>query len=243
MVLGIDVGSIYTKGVLFDKKVINKAVIKTAFKPKQAINEIKNLLSGFDKIVATGYGRELVEGANKIVTEVTAFARGSTYFSLHIRTIIDIGGQDSKVVKVKNGKVERFVMNDRCAAGTGNFIEKIAQSLNISLSEFGALALKSDRPEIIDSLCVVMAETEILSLVQEGKKIEDIVLGVCDSLIRRINGLAGQIGVEEPILFCGGGALNPGLVKALKRYYPETIIPEDTQFVGAIGAAMMLGDQ
>ncbi len=240
MVLGIDIGSIYTKGVLFEKTVVKKAVVRTAFKPKQAIREIKSMLEGFDKIVATGYGRELVDDAYKIITEVSAFARGSTYFYPDIRTIIDIGGQDSKVIKVKNGKVEKFIMNDRCAAGTGNFIEKIAQSLNLSLTEFGALALKSDRPETIDSLCVVMAETEILSLVQEGKRLEDIVLGVCDSLIRRIDGIAGQVGIEEPILFCGGGALNPGLVKVLKKYHQETIIPEDPQFVGAIGAAMMI---
>ncbi len=242
MVLGIDVGSMYTKGVLFDGKVIRKLVVKTAFKPKQAISEIKNQLSGFDKIIATGYGRELVEDAYKVITEVSAFARGSIYFNPEIKTVIDIGGQDSKVIKVKNGKVVKFVMNDRCAAGTGNFIEKIAQSLNLSLSEFGERALKSEKPETIDSLCVVMAETEILSLVQEGKRLEDIIFGVCDSLIRRINGIAGQIGIEEPLLFCGGGALNPGLVKALKRYYPETIIPEDPQFVGAIGAAMVLKD-
>ncbi|MEO0185132.1 MAG: acyl-CoA dehydratase activase [candidate division WOR-3 bacterium] len=240
MVLGIDVGSIYTKGVLFDGKIIKKSVVRTAFKPKQAINEIKNQLGGFDKIVATGYGRELVDNVYKIVTEVTAFARGSTYFNPEIQTIIDIGGQDSKVIRVKNGKVVRFVMNDRCAAGTGNFIEKIADALNLSLEEFGALALKSERPATIDSLCVVMAETEILSLVQEGKRLEDIIFGVCDSLIRRINGIAGQVIIEEPLLFCGGGALNPGLAKALRRYYKETIIPEDPQFVGAIGAAMLV---
>lgn len=239
MVLGIDVGSMYTKGVLYDGKVVEKVVLRTAFKPKQAISEVKRLLSGYDKIVATGYGRELVEGAYRIITEVSAFALGSTYFNPDIRTVIDIGGQDSKIIRVKNGKVTKFVMNDRCAAGTGNFIEKVAQSLNLSLDEFGELVLKSERPEIIDSLCVVMAETEILSLIQEGRRLEDIVFGVCDSLIRRIIGIAGQIGIEEPLLFCGGGALNPGLVKALKKYYPNTIVPSDPQFVGAIGAAMV----
>ncbi|MEO0095278.1 MAG: acyl-CoA dehydratase activase [candidate division WOR-3 bacterium] len=239
MVLGIDIGSIYTKGILFDGGVVGKVVVKTAFKPRQAINEVKKVLSGYDKIVATGYGRDLVENAYKVVTEVTAFAAGSTYFNPKVKTIIDVGGQDSKVIKVKNGKVVRFVMNDRCAAGTGNFIEKIAQSLNLSLKEFGELALKSENPETIDSLCVVMAETEILSLVQENKKLEDIIFGVCDSLVRRINGIAGQMMIEEPIMFCGGGALNPGLVKALKRYYPDTTIPEDPQYVGAIGAALL----
>ncbi|MGQ9533935.1 MAG: acyl-CoA dehydratase activase [bacterium] len=240
MVLGIDIGSIYTKGVLFEKTLIKKAVVRTAFKPKQAIREIKNLLEGYNKVVATGYGRDLVDDAYKVITEVSAFARGSTYFYPGVRTIIDIGGQDSKVIRIRDGRVEKFIMNDRCAAGTGNFIEKIAQSLNLSLTEFGALALKSDRPEIIDSLCVVMAETEILSLVQEGKRLEDIVFGVCDSLIRRINGIAAQVGIEEPILFCGGGALNPGLVKALKKYHRQIVIPEDPQFIGAIGAAMMV---
>ncbi|MCX7995661.1 MAG: acyl-CoA dehydratase activase [candidate division WOR-3 bacterium] len=239
MVLGIDVGSIYTKGVLFEGKVIKKIVLRTAYKPKEAIEAVKNALSGYEKIIATGYGRELVADAYKIVTEISAFARGATYFNPEVKTVIDIGGQDSKIIKIKNGRVVKFVMNDRCAAGTGNFIEKIAHALNLSLEEFGAMALKSEKPETIDSLCVVMAETEILSLIQEGKKIEDIIFGVCDSVIRRINGIAGPLGIEEPVLFCGGGALNPGLVRALRRYYPEIFVPEESQFVGAIGAAMM----
>ncbi|MEO0137241.1 MAG: acyl-CoA dehydratase activase [candidate division WOR-3 bacterium] len=239
MVLGLDVGSMYTKGVLFEGKIIKRMVIKTAFKPREAIDEVKNSLQGFDKIVATGYGRELVSDAYKIVTEVSAFARGAAYFNPEVKTVIDIGGQDSKIIKVKNGRVVKFVMNDRCAAGTGNFIEKIAQALNLSLEEFGTRALKSARPETIDSLCVVMAETEILSLVQEGKRLEDIIFGVCDAVIRRIDGIAATIGIEEPVLLCGGGALNPGLVRALKRYYPATIVPDEPQFVGAIGAALI----
>lgn len=196
------------------------------------------MLKDFDRIIATGYGRELVEGASHSITEITAFAKGTAFLDPTVRTIIDIGGQDSKVIKIHGGKVERFVMNDRCAAGTGNFVEKIAQALGLNLEEFSNLALKSERPEPIDSLCVVMAETEILSLVAEGKKLEDIILGVCDSLVRRIVGVGSQVGIEEPVLFCGGGALNPGLVKAMKRVIKNVTIPEYPQFVGAIGAAV-----
>lgn len=240
MVLGLDVGSSYTKGILYDGVMKDKAVIKTSFKPKQAIEEARKLLPGYDKIVATGFGRELVTTADKIITEITAFARGATYFDPLTRTIIDIGGQDSKVIKVKDGRVDRFVMNDRCAAGTGNFIEKIAQALDLTLAEFGDLAVHADRSEIIDSLCVVMAESEILSLVGEGKRLEDIVAGVCDALVRRIDGIGSQIGIEEPILFCGGGALNPGLVKSMKRIFKEVTIPQDPQYIGAIGAALSI---
>jgi predicted CoA-substrate-specific enzyme activase len=240
MVLGLDVGSSYTKGILFDGAINKKLVIKTSFKPKQAIEQAQNQLKGYDKIVATGFGRELVTAADKVITEITSFARGAAYFDPSIRTIIDIGGQDSKVIKIKDGRVDRFVMNDRCAAGTGNFIEKIAQALDLTLAEFGNLAVQADRSETIDSLCVVMAESEILSLVGEGKRLEDIVAGVCDALVRRIDGIGSQIGIEKPILFCGGGALNPGLAKSMKRIFENVIIPEDPQFIGAVGAALSL---
>jgi (R)-2-hydroxyacyl-CoA dehydratese activating ATPase len=240
MILGLDVGSSYTKAVLFSGKIEKKLVIKTAFKPRQVIEQAKAQFSEYDKIVATGFGRELVTDADKIITEITAFGRGATFFNQSIRTVIDIGGQDSKIIKVIAGRVDRFVMNDRCAAGTGNFIEKIAQAMSLTLEEFGNLAVKSDRPETIDSLCVVMAESEILSLVGQGKRSEDIAAGVCDSLIRRIDGIGSQIGIEEPILFCGGGALNPGLVKSMRRILGNVIIPQDPQFIGAIGAALSI---
>lgn len=240
MVLGLDVGSSYTKGILFDGHVRDKIVFKTSFKPKLAIERALNELKEYDNIIATGFGRDLVTNADKTITEITAFARGASHIEPSLRTVVDIGGQDSKIIKVKDGRVDRFVMNDRCAAGTGNFIEKIAQALDLSLAEFGQLAVNADRAEIIDSLCVVMAETEILSLVAEGKRLEDIVAGVCEALVRRIDGIGSQIGIEAPLLFCGGGALNPGLVRAMKRIFGEVIIPEYPQFIGAIGAALSL---
>jgi len=240
MVLGIDVGSIYTKGVLFDGEIKKKSTIKTSLRPKEAIAEIKRELWGYNLIAATGYGREIVTDANLKITEISAFARGAAHVDPEVRTIIDIGGQDSKVIKLKDGQLDRFVMNDRCAAGTGNFVEKIAQVLDLTLDEFGELALRSSSPETIDSLCVVMAETEILSLVSEGKKLEDIIFGVCDSLVRRIVGIGSQIGVEEPVLFCGGGALNPGLVKAMKHILGSVSVPEIPQYIGALGAALSI---
>ena len=238
MVLGIDIGSIYTKGILYDGEIKGQYVLKTRLKPKAAIEELKRNLPGYDKIVATGYGRALVTDADFVITEISAFAHGATFYTPNARTIIDIGGQDSKIIKLRNGKLDRFIMNDRCAAGTGNFIEKIAQSLDLTLEEFGELALKSESPETIDSLCVVMAETEILSLVSEGKKIEDIVLGVCNALVRRINSIGSQVGIEEPIIFCGGCALNRGLVKAMKGMSSEILVPELPQLIGALGAAL-----
>lgn len=240
MVLGLDIGSCYTKGILFDGRIVGRSVIKTALRPHHAIQRIMAELKRYDTIATTGYGRKLQSGADMTVTEITAFARGSHFLDPTVRTVIDLGGQDSKIIKVKDGRVERFVMNDRCAAGTGNFIEKSAQSLDLSIEEFGNLARSSQNPLTIDSLCVVMAESEILSLVTAGKKLEDIVAGVCDSLIRRIINIGSQIGIEEPILFCGGGALNPGLVRSLKRRYYSVIIPEDAQFIGALGAAVIM---
>lgn len=238
MVLGLDIGSCYSKGVLFDNGIKEKHVVKTMYKPKKAIEELLRTFTGFDKVVATGYGRNLVSDADIIITEITAFAHGASFVNAGTRTVIDIGGQDSKIIKLHNRKVERFIMNDRCAAGTGNFVEKIAQALDMSLETFGELAVRSTNPQTIDSLCVVMAESEILSLTGEGKEVKDIVAGVCDSLIRRIVNIGAQIRIEEPILFCGGGALNPGLVKALKRSYQDVIVPDDPQFIGALGAAV-----
>ncbi len=244
MVLGLDIGSCYTKGILFDGEIKKKVVIKTSFKPKLAIEQVREMLESItgqtQAVAVTGYGRELVTNPDLIITEITATARGAMYINPKVRTIIDIGGQDSKVIKVLNNKVERFIMNDRCAAGTGNFIEKIAQSLELSLEQFGNQAIKSNHPEQIDSLCVVMAETEILSLAGEGKKLEDIAAGVCDSLVRRIIGIGSQIGIEEPIIFCGGGALNQGLVKSIKRILGNVLVPTDPQFIGALGAAVSI---
>jgi len=243
MVLGLDIGSCYTKGALFDGAIIRKTVIRTALQPQRAIAQILEALDDYTGIATTGYGRKLVLDADVVITEITAFARGAYFLDQSVRTIIDIGGQDSKIIKTKDGSVERFVMNDRCAAGTGNFIEKSAQSLNLSLKEFGKLAESSHTPHTIDSLCVVMAESEILNLATTGKKLEDIVAGVCDSLIRRIINIGSQIGLEEPILFCGGGALNPGLVAALRRRYNRVLIPDSAQYVGALGAALTLWDR
>lgn len=243
MVLGLDVGSCYTKGALFDGVMILKTVVRTALQPRQAIKQVIEALPGYTALAATGYGRKLVIQADTVITEITAFARGALYLVPSVRTIIDIGGQDSKVIKVKDGCVERFIMNDRCAAGTGNFIEKSAQSLNLSLGEFGKLAESSCSPHTIDSLCVVMAESEILSLVTAGKRLEDIVAGVCDSLIRRIISIGSQISIEEPILLCGGGALNPGLAVSLRRRYSRVIIPDNAQYIGALGAALLLHDK
>lgn len=243
MVLGLDIGSCYTKGVLFDGVIIRKTVVRTALQPQRAIRQVLAELKDYTAIATTGYGRKLVADAEVIITEITAFARGVHFLDPSVRTIIDIGGQDSKIIKVKDGRVERFVMNDRCAAGTGNFIEKSAESLDLSLDEFGTLAVQSQTPLTIDSLCVVMAESEILSLATAGKKLPDIVAGVCDSLIRRIISIGSQIGIEEPILFCGGGAMNPGLVTSLSRRYTDVIIPDSAQYIGALGAALILDER
>jgi predicted CoA-substrate-specific enzyme activase len=238
LVLALDVGSRYTKGLLFDGGIVETAVIKTSLKPRKAIEAARDRLTGYQRVVATGYGRELVESADLTVTEITAFARGALSVLPSVRTVIDIGGEDSKVIKIAGGQVERFVMNDRCAAGTGNFIERLASALDLTLDEFGSLASASSSPRMIDSLCVVMAETEVLSLIADGESTEDILAGVCDALTRRVVSLGEQVGIEPPVLLCGGGALNPGLVKATERLLGSVSVPDNPQFVGALGAAI-----
>ena len=238
MVLALDVGSRYTKGLLFDGRLVDTVLLKTSLKPRKAIEEAREKLKGHQRIVATGYGRELVDNADLTMTEITAFARGAASLLPSVRTVIDIGGEDSKVIRLVDGRLERFVMNDRCAAGTGNFVERLAQALDIPLSEFGALAASSKSPRTIDSLCVVMAETEVLSLIADGESTEDILAGVCDAVTRRIVALGEQVGIQAPVLLCGGGALNPGLVRAMERLLGTVNVADNPQFVGALGAAI-----
>ncbi len=238
MVLALDVGSRYTKGLLFDGRIVETAVVKTSLKPRKAIEEARDRLTGYHRVVATGYGRQLVENADLAVTEITAFARGALSVLPSARTVIDIGGEDSKVIKIADGRVERFVMNDRCAAGTGNLIERLASALDLTLDEFGSLASASSCPRMIDSLCVVMAETEVLSLIADGESTEDILAGVCDAVARRVVSFGEQVGIQSPVLLCGGGALNPGLVRATERLLGRVSVPDSPQFVGALGAAI-----
>ena len=195
-------------------------------------------------IVGTGYGRNLVSFADTTITEITCHAVGVHRVAPDTMTIIEVGGQDSKLIRLNaNGGVRDFAMNDRCAAGTGRFLEVIASRLDVELDTLGVMTARSRKPAAISSMCVVFAETEIVGLLASGVPPEDIVAGVQESLAKRVTAMVGR-SVEEPILFTGGVALIPGMALALGAALdrPVRVAPEP-QMTGALGAAILAARQ
>jgi predicted CoA-substrate-specific enzyme activase len=247
---GIDIGSITTKAALFKYgKLAATKLIFTGYNSEAAGKKIFTEIlqeaglkeSEHIKVVSTGYGRGSVSFADKAITEITCHAAGARYLNNTIRFIIDIGGQDSKAILLdENGKVKNFVMNDKCAAGTGRFLEVMARALEIDLDKFGALSLKSQKPAPISSLCTVFAESEVISLISKGVAREDIAAGIHESIATRVSALAARAGLTVPVMITGGVAKNIGAVKALEKALNiNTIISEHAQLTGAIGAAVL----
>ncbi len=192
------------------------------------------------RIVATGYGRDAISLADTTITEITCHAVGVRHLMPAAMTVIDIGGQDSKLVRLdRSGRVRDFAMNDRCAAGTGRFLEVVANRLGLSLGDLGPMAAQSGSPAAISSMCVVFAETEIIGLLAGGRAREDIVAGVQTAIAARIVAMAGR-NVEAPIVFTGGVARVSGMEAALQTALgqPVAIAPEP-QMTGALGAALL----
>jgi len=248
-VVGIDIGSLASKLVLIDenKKMIDFRVERSTYDFKRIganlFNDLlykHNLKKAEVFVQSTGYGRNTIDFADDRVTEITAHARGVQYFFPDANSVIDIGGQDSKaiVISKKTGNVMDFQMNDKCAAGTGRFLEVMANALEVPIEEIGNLALKSNNPAAISSTCTVFAESEVISLFARGTSKEDIAGGIHKSIARRVSGMAKRIGVAPLLVFCGGVAKNI----AVKRYLEvelgfEIVVPEYPQLTGALGAA------
>jgi predicted CoA-substrate-specific enzyme activase len=249
---GIDVGSRTTKAVIWNgNRILGRSLIATGWTPDRSADVAFNNalqdaeLSDVSRIVATGYGRVTVPFADKSVTEITAHARGVASLLPEIHTLIDIGGQDSKVVIVENGGlVMDFAMNDRCAAGSGKFLEFLAASMQLSITEFAELAYSSENPMQISSICTVFAESEILSLLAEGAVHADVAAGVHRAIALRVGQLAASLHPQPPVAFTGGVAQNRCLVRELSRIMgSELKIPDAPEFTGALGAAMIAADQ
>jgi predicted CoA-substrate-specific enzyme activase len=250
MYAGIDAGSRAIKVVLIDEGsgiVAQGQVDQGVEQDKLAGRLFERVLieggirrSDVRRIVATGYGRNAVSMADTTITEITCHAVGVRHLVPTAQTVIDIGGQDSKLVRLDaNGKVRDFAMNDRCAAGTGRFLEVVADRLGLSLGELGPMAARSHSPAAISSMCVVFAETEIIGLLAGGRAGEDIVAGVQTAIASRIVAMAGR-NVEPPIVFTGGVARISGMETALQTALgrPVAISPEP-QMTGALGAALL----
>jgi predicted CoA-substrate-specific enzyme activase len=193
-------------------------------------------------IVATGYGRNAVRFADTTITEITCHAKGVHHLLPEARTIIEIGGQDSKFIALEDrGRVRDFAMNDRCAAGSGRFLEVVAARLGVDLSTLGELSRKSQKAALISSMCVVFAETEIIGLLAEGIAAPDIAAGVQNAIAQRVVGLAGR-SVTPPVCFTGGVALQSGMVRALEAALGCPVRPSPLpQYTGALGAAILAG--
>jgi predicted CoA-substrate-specific enzyme activase len=238
---GLDIGSRTIKYVLLDgRAVVDYRIVDTGTDP---IGNARRLMNGFnhDLLFATGYGRHLARETFNcpILTEIKAFAQGAVYYYPGCQTIIDIGGQDCKVIRIANNRVEDFEMNDRCAAGTGKFLEVMAHTLGFPIETFGAEALAASDTVGINSMCTVFAESEVISLIAQGQHPRNIALGLHQSIVNRIMTMLGKIGYGEKIVLAGGAAKNKCLVDILERKLRKKLyIPDEPQIVGALGAAL-----
>ncbi|MBP8645782.1 MAG: 3-hydroxyacyl-ACP dehydratase [Syntrophobacteraceae bacterium] len=242
---GIDIGSRSIELVVCEgANPVYTVKTPTTFDP---LAQCEKLMDGLkvERIVATGYGRKLFTDSFEelnvtSITEIQAYALGARYLFPEARTVLDIGGQDTKVILLApHGKVARFEMNDRCAAGTGKFLEFMATALQIPLEAFGEFALRSDRRIQINSMCTVFAESEATSLMARGERAENIAMGLHLAIIQRTIGMLRRVGMEAPLVFAGGVAHNPCARKVLEEYLNvSVIVPAEPDMVGAIGAAL-----
>jgi predicted CoA-substrate-specific enzyme activase len=252
---GVDAGSTTTKAVLLDRnrKIVSYAILPTGADSRDAsrlalsgaLERIGAEESSLAFVVATGYGRDIAIEAKGRVTEITCHARGVHALMDAIRTIIDIGGQDSKAIRInEQGRVQDFAMNDKCAAGTGRFLEVMSRSLGVTLHAMGNRAEGATKDVRVSSMCTVFAESEVVSLVAKGEKVEDILNGIHQAIADRVASLALRVGLEPPVAVTGGVAMNSGVVRALEgRLSTPIAIPEAPQLTGALGAAMIAWDR
>jgi predicted CoA-substrate-specific enzyme activase len=250
---GIDIGSLATKVCIVDEEaeIVTYLIKKTGAKIREigedafleCLDNAGLKREEVEYIIATGYGRNLALSgiADEKVTEITCHARGAKALFPTCHTVIDIGGQDSKVMSLDDeGKVIRFAMNDKCAAGTGRFLEVMSSALGIELEKMGEVAMKSKNPVNITSVCTVFAESEVISLLASGHETVDIVAGLHKAIARRVAGLVRQVGVVEEVVMTGGVAKNVGVVRALEEEIGAEIkVPDEPQIVGAFGAAII----
>lgn len=254
-VMGVDSGSTSTNAVIMDqdRKIKAFSVVRTGAKSGESADKIlKEVLekAGLKRediswIVSTGYGRVSIPYADETVTEISCHGRGAHYFNPKIRTILDIGGQDSKGIKLSDkGEVIDFVMNDKCAAGTGRFLEMIARTLEVDISELGTIALQSTEDIEITSMCSVFAESEVISLIANNKEKTDIANGICRAIANKSFSLLKRVGMEGEYMMTGGVAKNPGVVRAVEeKIGAKLYICPEPEIVGATGAAMYALDR
>lgn len=248
---GVDIGSTMTKVVIENEGIVASIIGPTGAEQRRLANVVmQEALSQaslpFQEVayvVATGYGRINVPFADRQVTEISCHARGVRSLFPTARTVIDIGGQDCKGISLADGRVVNFIMNDKCAAGTGRFIEVIAEALGVALEEVGEISLRSQHRVKVSSICTVFAEQEVVSRLSEGVAVEDILAGIHDAMAERIHNMVQRIRLEPDVVLTGGGAKNVGLVQALQdRLGCPLLLPPEPLLTGALGAALVARD-
>ncbi|HMO48944.1 MAG TPA: acyl-CoA dehydratase activase [Rubrivivax sp.] len=251
---GVDVGSTQTKAVIIDEagRIAARCLVDTGANVTAAAQKAFDAAcsaGGIDPaavryVVGTGYGRYKVTFGDKQVTEISCHGRGAVHMFPGTRTVIDMGGQDSKAIRVgADGEIVDFCMNDKCAAGTGRFLGAAAKALGLSLDELGPTALRASKPVRISTTCTVFAESEVLAWLGKGRSVEDILWGVHKSIATRSFGLLRRVGISEQISFTGGVARNPGMVRALEEALGKTLnVSDDSHYMGALGAALFARD-
>lgn len=242
--IGIDSGSTTTKGILYNGEIVKKIILKTSAKPRETIliayNELSAGLEEKPYLVITGYGRELVDLADKKVTEITCHGKGARYLCDTAKTVIDIGGQDSKAIKLdRDGNLIDFLMNDKCAAGTGRFLEVIVNTLDAEINLIDSL-VKDVSPHPISSMCTVFAESEVISLIAKEVPTEEILSGILSSIAKRTANFVSKLDIEGDVFFTGGLSVSFEFKKRLEEFLKVNIKTSPlSQYAGAIGAAVI----
>lgn len=251
---GVDIGSVATKAVVVDETglLVGHAAVYTGANSRDAGTRAKMEAAHNAGItpadiamtVTTGYGRKRLESDGQ-VTEITCHARGALAYFPRTRTVLDVGGQDTKAIRIgSKGEVENFAMNDKCAAGTGRFLEVMARALEVDLEQMGPLSLESASPVKISSFCTVFGESEVISHVANGNEVKDIIRGLHESIAQRVVGLLKRVGIEQEVTFTGGVAKNVGMVSAVESILGFKVnICEQAQLLGALGAALIARDR
>ncbi len=245
---GVDIGSTMTKVVIIGGGKETSLIGPTGPEHRKLANRVMEEALGLagiafvdvTYIVATGYGRINVPFADKQVTEITCHAKGLSSVLPSARTVVDIGGQDSKGIRLENGKVVDFVMNDKCAAGTGRFLEIIAEALCVPLDKLGELSLAAEKPAVIGSMCTLFAEQEVVSQLAGGESVTNLLAGIHQAIAARVYALVAKLKIKPEVAITGGGAKNIGLVKALEsKFGCAVLIPREPLLTGALGAALI----
>lgn len=252
---GLDIGSVSTKVVLIDKdkKILHSEILRTGSNSKKAaercmqtaLDKAKFSFDDITNLIATGYGRKIVPFKSDEISEISCHAKGANYLFPDTKTVIDIGGQDSKAIRLdESGEAIDFNMNDKCAAGTGRFLEEMAKALDTTVENLGKLSLRAKKNLVISSMCTVFAESEVVSLLAENELREDIAKALHNAIADRVLSLAHKVRLANAVTLSGGVAKNIGVIEAIKSKLPNITIhiPEEPQIIGALGAALIALD-